>query len=61
MSAQGVSTTFAGFIDGDFIEEFVDMHDSDMEKVLSGRSEHEIIRMTRDSVAEMVQNLKSIE
>ncbi|KAG8965789.1 hypothetical protein FRC03_000160 [Tulasnella sp. 419] len=49
--------TFAGFLDGDFIERFLDLSEEEAEETLRGRNEAEKMRVSREEVIEMVESL----
>ncbi|SCZ89850.1 BZ3500_MvSof-1268-A1-R1_Chr1-3g01617 [Microbotryum saponariae] len=52
--------TSAGFIDGDFIERFLTVSTSQVERIMAGGSEHERITMTSDELMRIVEGMSRL-
>lgn len=47
----------AGFVDGDFVERFLELNDQDVEKVMNGGSEAEKMKVTKEALSQLVEEL----
>ncbi|KDE08581.1 hypothetical protein MVLG_01354 [Microbotryum lychnidis-dioicae p1A1 Lamole] len=52
--------TSAGFIDGDFIERFLTVSTSQVERIMAGGNEHERITMTSDELMRIVEGMSRL-
>jgi len=51
---------FAGFIDGDFVERFLDLSDEEVKLVMSGRNEFERLHGTQEDVLQLVEQITAL-
>jgi len=54
------TSPFAGFIDGDFVESFLNLSEEQMQQVMEGRNEFERLAGSKDDMMELVEHIASL-
>lgn len=54
------TSPFAGFIDGDFVEGFLNLSEEQIQQVMEGRNEFERLAGTKDDMIELVEQIASM-
>lgn len=55
-----MTTPAAGFVDGTFVERFLDLEEDAQERVVQGRSEPEKLEVSREEVVALLEEMARV-
>lgn len=58
--ADKATTPSAGFVDGVFVEQFLDLSEAEQERVVQGASEHERLSLARHEVVRLLEEVARV-